>query len=70
MIFFGLIGTIFGAIFGIINFFVNIIKKIVNFVFEKGGLFVKILQSDAINMKKMKRFDKNQRKIFKMNDEL
>jgi len=65
-----IITILFGAILGIINFVINIFKKTFHFIFEKGGLFVKIMQSDALNIRKLKKFKANRIKMFKMNDEI
>ena len=65
-----LLTLIFGAIFGVINGIAKFIKKIFHFIFQKGGLFVKIMQSDSSNLNKIKKFSKNRLRTLRMNDEI
>ena len=67
---FALITLVFGAIFGVINGIAKFFQKIFHFIFQKGGLFVKIMQSDSNNMNKIKKFSKNRLRTLRMNDEI
>jgi len=67
---FALITLVFGAIFAVINGIAKFFQKIFHFIFQKGGLFVKIMQSDTSSLNKIKKFSKNRLRTLKMNDEI